>query len=129
MSQPGTDPDGHLFCYVLTPERWVLGGAINNGGSVLQWLGAALAPDLDEHAEAELLELAAEVPAGSEGLIMLPYLLSERAPHWSALPRGAYVGLRHFHRRGHLDPGRHRGGLSAAGARVGVDHRRRSRGR
>lgn len=102
VSQPGTDPDGHLFCYVLTPERWVLGGAINNGGSVLQWLGAALAPDLDEHAEAELLELAAEVPAGSEGLIMLPYLLSERAPHWSALPRGAYVGLRHFHRRGHL---------------------------
>ena len=33
---------------------------------------------------------------------MLPYLLSERAPHWSALPRGAYVGLRHFHRRPHL---------------------------
>jgi gluconokinase len=102
VPRPGIDPEGHLFCYALIPERWVLGGAINNGGSVLQWLGAALAPDLDEHAEAELLDLAAEVPAGSEGLIMLPYLLSERAPHWSALPRGAYVGLRHFHRRGHL---------------------------
>ena len=33
---------------------------------------------------------------------MLPYLLSERAPHWSSLPRGAYVGLTREHRREHL---------------------------
>ena len=33
---------------------------------------------------------------------MLPYLLSERAPHWSSLPRGAYVGLTRAHGRGHL---------------------------
>jgi gluconokinase len=33
---------------------------------------------------------------------MLPYLLSERAPHWSALPRGAYVGLTRAHGRPHL---------------------------
>jgi gluconokinase len=102
VPEPGIDRDGHLFCYALIPGRWVLGGAINNGGSVLRWLGGALAPELGEHAESELLAQAAEIPAGSEGLIMLPYLLSERAPHWSALPRGAYVGLRHFHRRGHL---------------------------
>jgi gluconokinase len=102
VEQPGIDSAGRLFCYALTPGRWVAGGAINNGGSVLQWAGAALAPDLGEHAEHRLLELAAEVPPGSEGLLMLPYLLSERAPHWSPLARGAYVGLRHFHGRGHL---------------------------
>ena len=44
----------------------------------------------------------AEVPAGSDGLLMLPYLLSERAPHWSSVPRGAYVGLTRHHGRGHL---------------------------
>jgi gluconokinase len=102
VERAGIDPARRLFCYALTPGRWVVGGAINNGGSVLQWTGAALAPDLGEHAEARLLELAGEVPAGSEGLLMLPYLLSERAPHWSPLARGAYIGLRHFHRRGHL---------------------------
>lgn len=69
---------------------------------MLRWAGAALAPDLGPHAEVQLLELAAGVPAGSEGLVMLPYLLSERAPHWSSLARGAYVGLRHFHGRPHL---------------------------
>jgi gluconokinase len=88
-----------VFCYALVPERWVVGGAINNGGVVLQWAAESLAPDLDMDA---LVELAATAPAGSDGLLMLPYLLSERAPHWSPLPRGAYVGLTRHHRREHL---------------------------
>jgi gluconokinase len=102
VARPSVDPLGRVFCYALTPGRWVVGGAINNGGVVLQWTGEALAPDLGEHPEPELLELAASVPAGSDGLIMLPYLLSERAPHWSSLPRGAYVGLTRAHGRAHL---------------------------
>ncbi|MFC0007362.1 gluconokinase [Micromonospora siamensis] len=102
VERPAVDPLGGVFCYALTADRWVVGGAINNGGIVLQWAGDALAPELGEHAEEELLATAARAPVGSGGLIMLPYLLSERAPHWSALPRGAYVGLTHGHRREHL---------------------------
>ncbi|MEH0980877.1 gluconokinase [Micromonospora sp. CPCC 205556] len=102
VERPAVDPLGGVFCYALTEDRWVVGGAINNGGIVLQWAGDALAPELGEHSEEELLALAERAPVGSGGLIMLPYLLSERAPHWSALPRGAYVGLTHGHRREHL---------------------------
>ncbi|MEE3919822.1 gluconokinase [Micromonospora sp. BRA006-A] len=102
VERPGVDPLGGVFCYALTEDRWVVGGAINNGGIVLQWANDALAPELGEHAEEELLDLAATAPVGSGGLIMLPYLLSERAPHWRALPRGAYVGLTHGHGRPHL---------------------------
>ncbi|MGK5738548.1 gluconokinase [Micromonospora sp. URMC 103] len=102
VERPGVDPLGGVFCYALTEQRWAVGGAVNNGGIVLQWAGDALAPDLGGHAEDELVALAARAPVGSGGLIMLPYLLSERAPHWSALPRGAYVGLTHGHRREHL---------------------------
>lgn len=102
VERPTVDPRGRVFSYALTPGRWVVGGAINNGGVVLQWVGDALAPDLGAHPEEALLALAAEVPAGCEGLVMLPYLLSERAPHWSAVPRGAYVGLTHAHGRAHL---------------------------
>jgi gluconokinase len=102
VERPGIDPAGRLFCFALTPGAWVIGGAINNGGAVLAWTGNALAPELGPHPEQELLALAAAVPAGSEGLIMLPYLLSERAPHWDTVARGAYIGLRHFHGRGHL---------------------------
>jgi gluconokinase len=104
VEQPVVDPRRRVFCYALVPERWVVGGAINNGGVVLQWASEALAPDLGSGREAAtaLVDLAADAPAGSAGLLMLPYLLSERAPHWSPLPRGAYVGLTRQHGRAHL---------------------------
>jgi gluconokinase len=102
VERPVVDPAGRLFCYQLTRDRWVVGGAINNGGVVLQWAGEALAPDLGPHAEEALMELAGQAPPGSDGLVMLPYLLSERAPHWSSLPSGAYIGLHRGHRRPHL---------------------------
>lgn len=102
VEQPSVDPDGSVFCYALTEGHWVVGGAINNGGVVLQWVGETLAPDLGDEPEELLLELAGQAPVGCGGLIMLPYLLSERAPHWSSLPRGAYVGLSREHTRGHL---------------------------
>jgi gluconokinase len=99
VDRPAVDPMRRLFCYALTADRWVVGGAINNGGVVLEWARDALAPELDEE---ELLRVAAQAPAGCDGLVMAPYLLSERAPHWSAEPSGAYVGLRRHHGRAHL---------------------------
>jgi gluconokinase len=102
VEEPVVDRARRVFCYALTPGRWVVGGAINNGGIVLQWAADALAPELGEGAAETLVDAAAQAPAGSAGLIMLPYLLSERAPHWSPLPRGAYIGLTRAHRREHL---------------------------
>jgi gluconokinase len=104
VERPAVDRQRRVFCYALVPDRWVVGGAINNGGVVLQWAADALAPDLGSGKEAAkaLVDLAADAPPGCDGLLMLPYLLSERAPHWSPLPRGAYVGLTRNHRREHL---------------------------
>ena len=102
VERPTVDEQGRVFCYALTDQRWVVGGAINNGGLVLEWCGDALAPDLGTGREDELLRQAGTVPAGADGLIMLPYLHGERAPHWSSLPSGAYIGLRAEHRRPHL---------------------------
>lgn len=102
VEQPTVDEQGRVFCYALTDQRWVVGGAINNGGLVLEWCGDALAPELSAGREDELLRQAGTVPAGAGGLIMLPYLHGERAPHWSSLPSGAYVGLHADHRRPHL---------------------------
>jgi gluconokinase len=107
VPQPRSDPDGALFCYALTDSAWVVGGAVSNGGIVVRWAGSALAPDLraspdGPSVDEQLLELAAAVPAGSEGLLMLPYLLSERGPLWEPDLPGAYLGLRREHTRGHL---------------------------
>ncbi len=102
VDRPGTDSQRRVFCYQLTDERWAVGGAISNGGAVLEWVGGTLAPELGDHAKEQLIRVAAEAPAGSDGLLMLPYLLSERAPHWSAVAKGAYIGLSRGHRRAHL---------------------------
>ncbi|WP_448618708.1 gluconokinase [Geodermatophilus sp. URMC 65] len=108
---PRVDPGRRLFCYALTDEHWVVGGSVNNGGSVVRWASHALAvepggaePQGEEAdaLDARLLEEAAGVPAGSAGLLCLPYLLGERAPWWRSGLRGAYLGLRREHRRPHL---------------------------
>jgi len=51
----------------------------------------------------DLLNLqAAKVPAGSEGLIILPFLMGERTPIWDTRARGVIFGLSLTHTKGHL---------------------------
>lgn len=106
VEHPQVDAGDTLFCYALLDSLWVLGGAISNGGGVLRWAGSALVPDLQPASgvrdDAAVLELAAGVAPGCEGLVMLPYLLSERAPLWDPDLPGAYLGLRRHHTRAHL---------------------------
>jgi xylulokinase len=49
-----------------------------------------------------LTEPAAQIPAGSEGLFFLPYLMGERTPHLDPQARGVWFGLTAAHRRAHL---------------------------
>jgi gluconokinase len=108
-SVPAVDQAARLFCYALTDDHWVLGGAINNAGSVVRWASAALGMVTEDihgeerdAADGRLLQEAADVPFGSEGLLCLPYLLGERAPWWEPGLQGAWIGMRRHHRRGHL---------------------------
>ena len=51
----------------------------------------------------DLLNLQAErVPVGSEGLIILPFLMGERTPIWDVHARGVIFGLSLHHTKGHL---------------------------
>jgi xylulokinase len=65
----------------------------------LRWYRDALAPGVGFD---ELVAEAATVPAGSDGLLFLPYLTGERSPHPDPLARGAFVGLTVGHGRAHL---------------------------
>ena len=50
-----------------------------------------------------LLNASAEtIPAGSEGLIMLPCMMGAMAPTWNALARGTFMGFTLAHRREHF---------------------------
>jgi len=51
----------------------------------------------------DLLNLqAAKVPVGSDGLIILPFLMGERTPIWDPLARAVIFGLTLSHGKGHL---------------------------
>ncbi|HUS15365.1 MAG TPA: xylulokinase, partial [Chloroflexia bacterium] len=97
---PLIEPEGrlHAFCHAL-PGRWHLMGVMLSAAGSLQWYRDTLAPDL---AFKDLMDEAATAPAGSEGLLFLPYLSGERTPHPDPLARGAWVGLTLRHRRAHL---------------------------
>jgi gluconokinase len=101
VPQPRVDEQGRVFCYVLVPGRWVVGGAINNGGNVLRWLTTVAGTDLADP-DHTLAEMAATVAPGADGLVMLPYLFGERAPYWSGVRQGALLGLTGSHTRAHL---------------------------
>jgi xylulokinase len=97
---PLIEPQGrlHAFCHAL-PSRWHLMGVMLSAAGSLQWYRDTLAPQLSFE---ELVAEAAQIPAGSEGLLFLPYLSGERTPHPDPLARAAWVGLTVRHRRGHL---------------------------
>ncbi len=81
-----TIPSG-IWCYRVNRERFILGGAISNGGEVFRWASKTL--QLPPGAEAELMDR----PPGSHGLTMLPYLAGERSPYWRPELRATITGI------------------------------------
>ena len=53
-------------------------------------------------AYARLDHLAADVPPGCDGLLLLPYLQRQRSPRFNPWATGVYFGLKKAHTRGHL---------------------------
>lgn len=102
MNGPTFDADGRLFCYALTDELWVSGGAISNGASSVRWAMRMFALDLDPSLDPDtaVLERAASVAAGAEGVLALPFVLPERSPMDPALT-AMVAGLRFDHRAEH----------------------------
>ena len=88
----------HAFCHAV-PNRWHLMGVMLSAAGSLQWYRDALCPNISFE---ELVNEAANVPAGSDGLLFLPYLCGERTPHPDPLARGSWVGLTTRHTRAHL---------------------------
>ena len=88
----------HAFCHAV-PARWHVMGVMLSAAGSLRWYRDALAPGVEF---SELVEEAAGAPAGSDGLLFLPYLTGERTPHPDPLARGGFVGLTVHHGRPHL---------------------------
>ena len=88
-----TDPTGRTFCFLAVDDLWVIGGAVSNGTLATEWVRTMVGnPPLEQ-----LLGEAWQVAPGSEGLVFLPYLVGERAPHFDLDARGRLDGLQRHH--------------------------------
>ena len=98
--QPVIEPSGrlHSFCHAV-PDLYHMMGVILSAAGSLRWFHDTFAEGMDYDA---LVNAAADVPAGAEGLIFLPYLTGERTPHADPLARGAFVGLTVRHTFAHM---------------------------
>ncbi|CRM14199.1 MULTISPECIES: FGGY-family carbohydrate kinase [Pseudomonas] len=89
-------------------DLYIFGGAITAGASV-SWFREQFCQAEEQQAKARgldslvLLEQSAmNIPAGSEGVVFLPYLMGERSPVWDDRASGSFVGLNLYHSRIHL---------------------------
>jgi gluconokinase len=102
--KPQHDPQSRIFNYLLTRDLYVSGGPINNGGGLLKWYAENfLVKSSGEVVDFDrFLETAMEAPAGSLGLIFLPYVQGERSPVWDADAKGIFFGIHSEHTQSHF---------------------------
>ena len=106
--QPVLDPQARSWCYAIDQGHWLVGGAINNGGLALSWLRDLVnqaplkAPAAEALSYQDLVDLAAQVTAGSGGLLCLPFFAGERSPYWNMNARGVFLGLALHHDLRHV---------------------------
>ncbi|MGA8593959.1 MAG: gluconokinase [Bryobacteraceae bacterium] len=79
-------PSG-LWCYRVNRERYILGGALSNGGEVFRWVSKTF--NLPGNAESQIQKRQ----PGSHGLTMLPFLAGERSPYWRPDLRAVLAGM------------------------------------
>jgi xylulokinase len=105
LDEPIIDEKGrvHTFCHAV-PGAWHMMGVTQGAGLSLKWFrdnfchneievakGIGIDPYVLMTKEAE------KVPAGSKGVIYLPYLMGERTPHLNPKAKGVFFGLSAAH--------------------------------
>ncbi|MBN1535558.1 MAG: FGGY-family carbohydrate kinase [Anaerolineales bacterium] len=92
--------DERLFLdYHDIPGKYIASGCMASSGSLIKWFRNQFAPQMDYP---DLDKAAEPIPAGSDGLILLPYFLGEKTPIQDPLARGTLVGLTLTHTSAHV---------------------------
>lgn len=93
----------------IIPGVYSICAGTNTAGTLTKWFRDELFGDLKaaetaggENAYAAMASAAAEIPAGSDGLICLPYFAGERTPINDPFAKGVFFGMDLHHTRAHL---------------------------
>jgi xylulokinase len=107
--------------YDIDGESCTICGTVQSAGSVVDWMADALVADVemadalkkpeglskgpgsreghDSRHYRYFEKLASQSPPGANGLVLLPYFMGERTPHWNQDLKGSFIGLSPGHTR------------------------------
>ena len=95
--------------YHSAPGQYLFVPVCPTAGMALKWLRDSFFQDEVQSAEAEkvdaydrLTSLAGSIPAGSDGLVMLPHLMGAFSPEPNLQARGSFTGFTLSHTRAHF---------------------------
>jgi xylulokinase len=90
----------------VSPGHWLVEGYQAGAASVLRWfrdeiadIESAFARSAGKNTYDLLSERIAKAPAGSRGLLLMPYFASAATPRWNSSARGTLVGMTFAHDR------------------------------
>lgn len=104
------DPQGRVHtCCCAVPGAWHIMGVTQGAGLSLKWMKDNFCQDYAARGQKEGLDVyerinrdVERIPAGSDRLLYLPYLMGERTPHLDPDCRGVFFGLSAIHTRAHV---------------------------
>ena len=111
VAKPTFDPKLRVPCqYHSIPDRYFLSSFSETGGMAFKWLRDNFCLEEQQQAEKDGIKTAFafmddgadEIPAGSEGLILLPHLSGALCPEGNPNARGVLFGLALKHGKKHL---------------------------
>jgi xylulokinase len=110
LDRPDLDDTHQVPVYLHSvPDRYLFVPVCDTGGMALQWFRDVFnaaeieqAHKNDQNIYDLLTGMAGEVPAGCEGLIMLPHLVGAFSPEYNPKARGAFVGFTLYHKKPHF---------------------------
>lgn len=83
----------------VVPGAWLLQGGTVGGGGALRWFKQEFGGD---ESFDDLTKAAEQIPAGSEGVVFLPYMSGERSPIWNPDAKGVFYGLSFDKTKAHM---------------------------
>jgi xylulokinase len=101
LDAPARHPQRALSCLPHVVEgAWELEGLCLTSGTTYKWFRDYLYQSEAEPANSSGHDIysamdaeAAQVPPGSHGVLVLPYLMGAGAPHWDPMVRGVILGI------------------------------------
>jgi len=110
LDEISIDPGGRTqtFCHAV-PGCWHVMGVTQSAGLSYRWIRdemcaveTVMAKRLGVDPYVLMGQQAEQAPVGCDGLIYLPYLMGERAPHLDPDAKGVFFGLSAAHDRRHM---------------------------